>query len=156
MTPTFHDFSRLVRSPGKANDATDLMRLTTGLEPIARNSVAHSVAALKRSQPVVEFLRPYAPDMAAWITHFATVPGYYDANGLNPRIHPVSIAFSYDTSNHEPNPLSTAERKSILTSHGTRYCRGAATQTAGDGSNPFLDGGKLTASCDPSVRPPGP
>src|SRR2546425_5848812 len=75
MTPTLHDFSRLVRSPGKANDATDLMRLTTGLEPIARNSVAHSVAALKRSQPVVEFLRPYAPDMAAWITHFATVPG---------------------------------------------------------------------------------
>ena len=94
--------------------------------------------------------------MAAWITHFATVPGYYDANGHYARVLPIFNAFSYDSSNNQLNPLSPADRKSILTSHGNRYCPGAATQTAGDGSNPFLDGGKLTASCDPSVRPPGP
>jgi phospholipid/cholesterol/gamma-HCH transport system substrate-binding protein len=157
MTPTFGDFSRLVRNPGPHNDATDLMRSTTQLEPIARNSVANSVAALKRSQPVVEFLRPYAPDMAAWITHFATVPAYYDANGHYARVLPIFNAFSFDSANNQLNPLAPSERKNVITSLGNRYCPGASTPSAPDGSNPFLDNGKLTSKdCDPNVRPPGP
>lgn len=155
MQPTFHDFSALARSPGKANDATDLMNLTTALEPIARKSVANSVAALKRSQPVIEFLRPYAPDVAAWLTHFAEVPAYYDANGHYARVLPIFNAFSYDSSNNQLNPLSPAERKNILSSRGNRYCPGAATQPGTDNSNPFV-GALSPQDCDPTVRPPGP
>jgi phospholipid/cholesterol/gamma-HCH transport system substrate-binding protein len=157
MQPTFRDFRGLVSTPGKANDLTDATRAFPSLEALARTNTTNSVAALKRSQPVVEFLRPYAPDLAAWITHFATVPAYYDANGHYARVLPIFNAFSYDEANNQLNPLSAADRKSVLQSRGNRYCPGAATQTASDGSNPFTDGGKLGAQdCDPSVRPPGP
>jgi phospholipid/cholesterol/gamma-HCH transport system substrate-binding protein len=157
MQPTFRDFRGLVRTPGKANDLTDATRAFPSLEKLARTNTTNSVAALKQSQPVVEFLRPYAPDLAAWITHFATVPAYYDANGHYARVLPIFNAFSYDQTNNQLNPLSAAGRQSVLQSHGNRYCPGAATQTAGDGSNPFLDSGNLGAQdCDPTVRPPGP
>jgi phospholipid/cholesterol/gamma-HCH transport system substrate-binding protein len=157
MQPTFHDFRLLVNAPGKANDITDLTRQFPSLESLARTNTKNSVAALKQSQKVVEFLRPYAPDFAAWITHFATVPAYYDANGHYARVLPIFNAFSYDEANNQLNALSPTERKNILQSLGNRYCPGSATQTAADGSNPFLDNGKLTTrDCDPSVRPPGP
>jgi phospholipid/cholesterol/gamma-HCH transport system substrate-binding protein len=157
MQPTFHDFRGLVNTKGRANDLTDLTRQFPSLEAIARKSTANSVAALKRSQPVIEFLRPYAPDMAAWITHFATVPAYYDANGHYARVLPIFNAFSYDEANNQLNPLSPTERKSVLTSRGNRYCPGSATQPGLDNSNPFLDNGRLgPQECDPTVRPPGP
>ena len=157
MQPTFHDFRMLVNTPGKANDITDLTRQFPSLEKLARTNTKNSVAALKQSQKVIEFLRPYAPDFAAWITHFATVPAYYDANGHYARVLPIFNAFSYDQANNQLNALAPAERKNILQSLGNKYCPGAATQTAPDGSNPFLDNGKLTTrECDPSVRPPGP
>jgi phospholipid/cholesterol/gamma-HCH transport system substrate-binding protein len=157
MQPTFRDFRGLVRTPGKANDLTDATRAFPSLEKLARTNTTNSVAALKQSQPVVEFLRPYAPDLAAWITHFATVPAYYDANGHYARVLPIFNAFSYDQTNNQLNPLSASGRQSVLQSHGNRYCPGAATQAAGDGSNPFLDSGNLGAQdCDPTVRPPGP
>jgi phospholipid/cholesterol/gamma-HCH transport system substrate-binding protein len=93
--------------------------------------------------------------VAAWLTHFAEVPGYYDANGHYARVLPIFNAFSYDPSTNQLNPLAPAERKNILSSRGNRYCPGASTQAAPDGSNPFV--GNLTSKdCDPNVRPPGP
>ena len=50
-----------------------------------------------------------------------------------------------------------AERATAQLRGGNRFCPGAATQPAPDGSNPFTDDGKLTADdCDPSQRPVGP
>jgi phospholipid/cholesterol/gamma-HCH transport system substrate-binding protein len=155
--PAFEDFRYIVRNPGPANDATDQMRQIPALERLARTNTKNSVAALKQSQAVIEFLRPYAPDLAGWITHFATVPGYYDANGHYARVLPIFNAFSYDQSNNQLNPLSPAERKNILSGRGNRFCPGAATQPASDGSNPWLDDGRLTpGDCDPNTRVPGP
>ena len=74
--PAFEDFRYIVRNPGPANDATDQMRQMPALERLARTNIARTRSqALKQSQHVIEFLRPYAPDMAAWIAHFAQVPG---------------------------------------------------------------------------------
>jgi phospholipid/cholesterol/gamma-HCH transport system substrate-binding protein len=155
--PTFEDLRYIVRNPGPANDATDLTRQQPALERLARTNTKNSVAALKRSQSVIEFLRPYAPDLAAWIGHFATVPAYYDANGHYARVLPIFNAFSYDQSANQLNPLSPGERKNILSGRGNRYCPGAATQPAADNSNPWLDDGALgPEDCDPNTRPPGP
>jgi phospholipid/cholesterol/gamma-HCH transport system substrate-binding protein len=155
--PAFEDFRYIVRNPGPANDATDLTRQVPALERLARTNTKNSVAALRKSQDVIEFIRPYAPDLAAWITHFATVPAYYDANGHYARVLPIFNAFSYDQANNQLNPLSPAERKSILGGRGNRFCPGAATQTAPDNSNPYLDDGRLgPEDCDPNARPPGP
>jgi phospholipid/cholesterol/gamma-HCH transport system substrate-binding protein len=155
--PVFEDFRYIVRNPGPHNDATDQMRQMPALERLAATNTKNSVAALKQSQEVIEFLRPYAPDLAGWITHFATVPGYYDANGHYARVLPIFNAFSYDEPNNQLNPLSPGERKNLLTGRGNRFCPGSGTQTAPDGSNPFLDDGRLTpADCDPNAVPPGP
>jgi phospholipid/cholesterol/gamma-HCH transport system substrate-binding protein len=157
MQPAFRDFRYIVNNPGRANDLTDLTRQFPALEKLARTNTKNSVAALQQGQHVVEFLRPYAPDMAAWITHFATVPAYYDADGHYARVLPIFNAFSYDAGNNQLNALSPTDRKSVLQSRGNRYCPGAGTQPAADGSNPFTDDGRLgPADCDPTVRPPGP
>jgi phospholipid/cholesterol/gamma-HCH transport system substrate-binding protein len=155
--PAFRDFRYIVRNPGPANDATDQMRQMPALERLAATNTKNSVAALKQSQSVIEFLRPYAPDLAGWITHFATVPSYYDANGHYARVLPIFNAFSYDPGANQLNPLSPADRKTNQTGRGNRFCPGAATQSAQDGSNPWLADGSLTpADCDPNARPPGP
>jgi phospholipid/cholesterol/gamma-HCH transport system substrate-binding protein len=155
--PAFEDFRYIVRNPGPANDATDQMRQIPALERLAQTNTKNSIAALKQSQSVIEFLRPYAPDLAAWITHFATVPAYYDANGHYARVLPIFNAFSYDQSNNQLNPLAPSERKNLLVGRGNRFCPGAATQSASDGSNPWLADGRLTpADCDPNTRVPGP
>lgn len=155
--PAFEDFRYIVRNPGRANDATDQMRQIPALQRITQTNTKNSIAALKQSQSVIEFLRPYAPDLAGWITHFATVPAYYDSNGHWARVLPIFNAFSYDQSNNQLNPLAPSERKSILSGRGNRFCPGAATQPASDGSNPWLADGQLTpADCDPNTRVPGP
>jgi phospholipid/cholesterol/gamma-HCH transport system substrate-binding protein len=155
MQRPFEDLSAIVRTPGPGNDATDTLEQMPSLQRQARTSVSNQIKALKRGQPIVEFFRPYAPDLAAWITHFSQVPAYYDANGNYARVLPIFNAFDYDGSTNTVNALSPANRKTDLSSVGARWCPGAATQPATDGSNPFLDDGRLGFDdCDPSDIPP--
>ena len=157
MRPTFKDLRLLVNNPGPHNDSANLLRQFPSLERLARTSSKNSIAALKSGQDDVEFFRPYAPEISAWITHFSQAPATYDANGHYARVLPIFNAFSYDQSANQLNSLSPAQRASILAYRGQRFCPGAGTQPAPDGSNPFLDDGKLTAAdCDPSIRPAGP
>jgi phospholipid/cholesterol/gamma-HCH transport system substrate-binding protein len=157
MRPTFEDFRGLVNQPGRYNDSVDLFRVAPELEKISRESSKNSIAALKAGQDEVEFFRPYAPDIAAWITHFSQVPAYYDANGHYARVLPIFNAFRYDEAANELTALTAQERVSILNKRGVRFCPGGATQPSSDGSNPWTDDGKLgPEDCDPAQRPAGP
>jgi phospholipid/cholesterol/gamma-HCH transport system substrate-binding protein len=157
MRPTFDDFRRLVNEPGRYNDSTDLFRVSPELEKISRESSKNSIAALKQGQDEVEFFRPYAPDIAAWITHFSQVPAYYDANGHYARVLPIFNAFRYDEAANELTALTPQERVTVLNQRGVKFCPGGATQPSSDGSNPSTDDGKLgPEDCDPSQRPVGP
>ena len=157
MRPTFKSLRLLVNKPGPHNDSVDILRRFPSLERLSRKSSKNSVAALKAGQDEIEFLRPYAPDISAWLTHFSQVPAYYDANGHYARVLPIFNAFAFDQSANELNALSAAERRTAELRGGTRFCPGAATQPAPDGSNPSTDDGKLNADdCDPSQRPVGP
>jgi phospholipid/cholesterol/gamma-HCH transport system substrate-binding protein len=157
MRPTFKDFRGLVNTPGRYNDSVDLFKVSPELEKISRESSKNSVAALKQGQDEVEFFRPYAPEIAAWITHFSQVPAYYDANGHYARVLPLFNAFRYDEAANELVALTPAERVSSLSKHGVRFCPGGATQPSSDGSNPSTDDGKLGPDdCDPTQRPAGP
>ena len=111
MRPTFKSLRLLVNNPGPHNDSADILRRFPSLEQLARKSTKNSVKALKAGQDEVEFLRPYAPDISAWLTHFAQVPAYYDANGHWARVLPIFNAFSYDQSANQLNALSPAERQ---------------------------------------------
>ena len=75
-------------------------------------SSKNSVKALKNGQDEVEFLRPYAPDISAWITHFSQVPAYYDANGHYARVLPIFNAFRYDRATNQLIALGPGERVS--------------------------------------------
>jgi phospholipid/cholesterol/gamma-HCH transport system substrate-binding protein len=157
MRPTFKDFRGLVNTPGRYNDSVDLFRVSPELEKISRESSKNSIAALKQGQDEVEFFRPYAPEIAAWITHFSQVPAYYDANGHYARVLPLFNAFRYDEAANELVALAPAERVAVLNRRGVRFCPGGATQPSSDGSNPSTDDGKLGADdCDPTQRPAGP
>jgi phospholipid/cholesterol/gamma-HCH transport system substrate-binding protein len=157
MREPFVDLREIVDLKGPGNDAVDQMRQQPSLTSLAKKSVANNVKALKSGQPIIEFLRPYAPDISSWIAHFAQVPAYYDANGHYARVLPIFSAFSYDQPSNTINPLSPADRQSQVRQTPNRFCPGAATQPAPDASNPFLDDGKLGFDdCDPAARPPGP
>jgi phospholipid/cholesterol/gamma-HCH transport system substrate-binding protein len=158
-TPTFHDFGQLLRTRGKTNDFTDLLRDLPELANVAGPSSKHSIDALKKSQKVVEFLRPYAPDFTAWITKFAEATAYYDANGHYARVQPVFNAFRFEDTGGDGTlvPLTPQERTEAFKNRRTeRRCPGGTIQRAADGSNPFTDDGRLTAEeCNPDARPPG-
>jgi phospholipid/cholesterol/gamma-HCH transport system substrate-binding protein len=159
-TPTFRDFADLIGKAGANNDLTDMLRTLPRLAKVAEPSFEHSIQALRRSQPVIEFIRPYAADFTAWIEKFAHTTSYYDANGHYARIQPAFQAFTF-TDNGGDGVLTRAtdaQRKDVITDRrNDRRCPGAATQPAQDGSSPWTDDGRLTSKdCDPSLTPPGP
>jgi phospholipid/cholesterol/gamma-HCH transport system substrate-binding protein len=158
-TPTFHDFSQLLSARGSNNDFTDLLKTLPSLARVGSRASRHSIEALKKSQKLVEFLRPYAPDFTAWISKFGEATAYYDANGHYARVQPVFNAFRFADTGGDGTlvPLSPQERTDAFKNSRTeRRCPGGAIQPARDGSNPFTDDGRLSAEeCNPDARPPG-
>jgi phospholipid/cholesterol/gamma-HCH transport system substrate-binding protein len=159
-TPLFHDFALLLRQSGKHNDLIDMLRSLPDLARVTDRAFPNSVKALRKSQEVVEFLRPYAPDFTGWITKFGVGNGYYDANGHYIRVQPIFNAFSFQDNGADGvlRRLDAGERASVIIDRrNDRRCPGGASQPAPDGSSPFTDDGKLSREdCDPSLTPPGP
>jgi phospholipid/cholesterol/gamma-HCH transport system substrate-binding protein len=156
-TPTFRDFADLISLRGSNNDVTDLLRDLPRLARVASPSFSNSIRALKKSQPVIEFIRPYAPDFTAWIEKFAHATSYYDANGHYARVQPIFSAFKFSENGGDGvlSLATPAERRNVFTDQGNdRRCPGSATQPGSDGSNPFTDDGKLNDDCNPALRPP--
>jgi phospholipid/cholesterol/gamma-HCH transport system substrate-binding protein len=157
--PTITDLRKLVHLPGPNNDATDLLRKAPALARVASPTFRNSITALKKSQPVVEFIRPYAPDFIGWIRDFGQGASTYDANGHYARIAPQFNAFQYSDT---PVPLLTPQDPSQrLTSSIPNYfypaprrCPGTASQPPADHSAPFRDSSG-TLDCDPTVLIPG-
>ena len=63
-TPTIQQLDTLISKPGPANDATDLLNETPTLAKSAATVFPRSITALKKSQPVIQYIRPYAPDFS--------------------------------------------------------------------------------------------
>jgi phospholipid/cholesterol/gamma-HCH transport system substrate-binding protein len=108
---------------------------------------------MRKGQPVIDFLRPYSPDLVGWFRDFGQSAANYDANGHYARVMPIFGAFQYQASDDTLQPVSPAQRLGGLTSGFTRRCPGAASQPRPDGSNPFAPGG---FDCDTSDVLPGP
>jgi len=153
--PTIRDLSRLIRLRGPNNDLVDATRKFPALERVARPAFQSSIAALRQSQPVIEFIRPYAPELVGWLRDFGQGASNYDANGHFARVQPIFNAFQFN--NNVLNPIPPDQRLQGLQSGVLRRCPGAASQAPVDGSAPFTDGGNLGPNdCDPSLVPPGP
>jgi phospholipid/cholesterol/gamma-HCH transport system substrate-binding protein len=153
--PTIKDLRTLISRPGAGNDLIDLLRKQPRLTQVAKPTFAHTVKGLQQGTPVLQFIRPYAPDLIGWFRDFGQSTANYDANGHFARISPIVNAFQF-TDNPAGGTLTAlkpAERQVGLQSGKIRRCPGSATQTAPDGSNPYAPEG---SDCDPSITPPGP
>jgi phospholipid/cholesterol/gamma-HCH transport system substrate-binding protein len=158
--PTFRDLALAVNRDGPANDLTDSLLDTPRLQRAAAKAVPRAITAMDDSQDNVAFIRPYTPDLLAWLAHFGEVTSYYDTNGHYARVSPAaSNVFEFDDADNDGTgslePIAPAQQFAGVDFGIFTRCPGAATQPAADGSTPFLDGGNLTGLCDPADVPPG-
>jgi phospholipid/cholesterol/gamma-HCH transport system substrate-binding protein len=176
--PVFRDLRLAVNRSGKTNDLTDTLRELPRVERKASRAVPQTIGGLDASQPVIEFARPYMPDLMGFLSKFAEVTSFYDANGHYARVSTSQAnLFHYcqtgDTNPHctggggpyttgQLAPVPPSEQFNDLTFGKFTPCPGGATQPI-LGSNPFTDDGNLLTGgqppnpkCDTSNVPPGP
>jgi phospholipid/cholesterol/gamma-HCH transport system substrate-binding protein len=157
--PTIRDLRKLVTQPGADNDLLDATRKLPKLQRVASPSFAHSTQALRKSQPVLEFIRPYTEELTGWFHDFGQATANYDANGHFARIQPIYNAFSFEDNpaGGVLRPQGLNDKFAGLQTNIAKRCPGAASQPAQDGSAPYTDGGNLGPNdCDPSQVLPGP
>jgi phospholipid/cholesterol/gamma-HCH transport system substrate-binding protein len=154
--PTIRDLRIAVRRPGPDNDLVEATRKMPALQRAATPAFRDGRQALVRLQPVLEFVRPYTPDLVGWFRDFGQGASNYDANGHFARIQPMFNAFQFadNPAGGLLTPVPPADRMDGVQTGVIRRCPGAAIQRPADGSAPFTDGGDL--DCDPSLVLPGP
>jgi phospholipid/cholesterol/gamma-HCH transport system substrate-binding protein len=153
--PTIADLRSLISRPGAGNDLIDLLRRQPRLTQVAGPTFQHTSASLRQGTPVLQFIRPYAPELIGWFRDFGQTTANYDANGHFARIQPIFSAFQF-TDSPEGGVLKAippAQRQIGLQSGQVKRCPGSSTQPAPDKSNPYAPDG---SDCDPSIAPPGP
>ena len=147
--PTIGSLDALIRNPNGTGDLTTLLRSTPALERTASSAFKHLIAQMNQSQPQLDYLREYAPDVVGALTNIGQTNAYYDANGHYARTQPVFDAFAINGFNQlTPKPPS-ARYDGLQVVHGR--CPGSALQPTPDGSAPWAVPG-----CTPSATPPGP
>lgn len=152
--PTIRDLSRLINSPGADNDLIDANKLLPRLQRVASPAFTSGRQALEKLQPVLEFARPYTPDLVGWLRDFGQGAAAYDANGHYARIQPMFNAFQFsdNPAGGVLNAIPPEQRFDALQTGALKRCPGAASQPAADGSSPFVD----TSDCEQGQVPPGP
>lgn len=154
--PTFEDLSRFVSTPGPGNDATDLVRMQPELQRVGSPAFKNAVEAMRMGQPVIDFFRPYTPELVGWLQSSGQATANYDGNGHYARALPIFGAFQYQQGgdgSQTLQPLSPAQRFQGMRGDALRRCPGSASQARPDGSNPWIAPG---GDCDPSDTLSGP
>ena len=155
--PTIRDLRTLIRRSGANNDLIDATLKMPRMQRAASPALRNSTEALQKSLPVLEFIRPYTPDLVGWFRDFGQGASAYDANGHYARIQPIFNAYSF--TDNEAGGVLTAippeQRLDQLDTGNMRRCPGAAIQSAPDGSNPWA-AGVPAGGCDPTQIPAGP
>jgi phospholipid/cholesterol/gamma-HCH transport system substrate-binding protein len=148
--PTLAELNGLIRNPSGNGDLISLLQLTPSLAQVGASAFPHLIQAMNNSQPQVDYLREYTPDVVAALSDVGQVGGYYDANGHYARTQPMFSAFSLGGANVlTPLPPFETRYTGLEGVHGR--CPGGALQPTPDGSAPWQVPGCLTSS-----TPPGP
>jgi phospholipid/cholesterol/gamma-HCH transport system substrate-binding protein len=154
--PTIHDLRITIHQPGPNNDLIDLNYKLPKLAGQARIVFPRGIKTIKKSLPVVQFVRPYTPELVGWFRDFGQGAASYDANGHYARIQPIVNAYSLTG-----NPLaglltegSAANRLLGLSTGNLERCPGTSIQIRPDHSNDWRDtNGQL--DCNPNQVLPG-
>jgi phospholipid/cholesterol/gamma-HCH transport system substrate-binding protein len=161
FVPFIRNLRLAVARPGKANDASELLAVLPTVQQLASNTFPHAEDAIAAFQPDLNVWRAYTPDFFNGLGKVGTAAGYYDGNGHYLRgATSLQNLFRYEGGTLKP--ISKGEQfNAFAPSNGApRRCPGGATQSAADGSNPFVDpplaGSVKSSECTPSDAPPGP
>ncbi len=164
--PTLRDLSRLVRSPGAANDLIELQRSQPPLRDVAVRGVRENGAEREGSFPAaarsfgtgtpqIGFLRPYTVDLFGWFDDFSHT-GIYDALGGVSRAAPHVSAFALLNGQLTPVPAplrAQAFAAAATTGQRDRCPGGSEHRSLEDGSNPYRPTPDFP--CDPTQVLPG-
>lgn len=154
--PIFTELSRMFNGPGAGNDIYDTMVDLPPLASMADKAFPRARKALRQSTPIWGFIRPYAPDLVAWLRNFGGAMAPYDANGHYARSVAVFDAFEFnddaDGGTLSAKPPAQRGKSANLSTGNLRRCPGSgAAVPPADGSAPFVDMGLLAnPDCDPS------
>jgi phospholipid/cholesterol/gamma-HCH transport system substrate-binding protein len=158
LVPFTHYLREAADKPGPANDTIDLLRILPSVEQRIAKTFPHAEAATADFQPNLSFIRAYTPDLFNAVGKIGQVTGFYDGNGHYARTD-IAMAnlFANDGGTLKPIPKSDQMRAFGESAPIRRRCPGGATQSAPDGSNPFVGDGSVDPSaCNPNDAPPGP
>jgi phospholipid/cholesterol/gamma-HCH transport system substrate-binding protein len=161
FVPFIRNLRLTVARPGKANDTAELLAVLPTVQQRASKAFPHSEDAIAAFQPNLNFARAYTPDLFNGLGKIGQVAGFYDGNGHYVRAATAAQnLFSYNAGSLEP--ITKAQQYDVFGGSATvhRRCPGGATQSATDGSNPFVDppssGSVNSSECNPADAPPGP
>jgi phospholipid/cholesterol/gamma-HCH transport system substrate-binding protein len=154
--PTIRDLAATFSAPGPSNDLTEVLDSAPRLARLTSTASSDTVRALRRAQPVIEYVRPYTTELIGWLTKFGQVPSPYDANGHYARIQPMFNAFALQQTpaGDVLVPQAPSERLAGLETRRGARCPGGAVQPPPDGSAPYRPDSAF--ECDPSTVLPGP
>jgi phospholipid/cholesterol/gamma-HCH transport system substrate-binding protein len=147
--PTITSLSTLVHNPAGTADLTSLALQTPALAKQAAVTFPRLIQELNDSQPQLDYLREYTPDVVAALTNVGQSSAYYDANGHYVRSQPDFFAFGVNAANQLTAKPDFDRYQGVEVAHGR--CPGGAVQPSPDGSAP-----QSVPGCQPSSTPPGP
>jgi phospholipid/cholesterol/gamma-HCH transport system substrate-binding protein len=160
--PLLRNLRLTVARPGKANDLGELLAVMPQVQSRAASAFPHSEEAIAAFQPNLNFIRAYTPDFFNGLGKVGQVAGYYDGNGHYVRASlSAQNLFRYNAGSLEPITKAQQLEAFGSSANSRRRCPGGATQSAPDGSNPFVNppnaGSSVSSSeCNPADAPPSP
>jgi len=174
-TPVFAKLADIARLPGPDNDLADTLEKLPTVKQRAGGALPAAIHAMNVSQDDIAFLRPYTPDVLAWLAKFGEATAYYDGNGHYGRVQPAGAnTFDYNTGTNTltghyqaaytgPPPQYPAANSLpyVVDPADNERCPGGGSAPAPDSSNPFVgpawpNSGLSAADCNPTWLPPGP
>jgi phospholipid/cholesterol/gamma-HCH transport system substrate-binding protein len=162
--PVFKNLSLTVRRKGFANDSAELLATLPAVEQRASRTFPHAEEGISAFQPNLNFARAYTPDIFNGFGKLGQIGAGYDANGHYARVQFANLnIFDFNDENGELKPISPSQQYDVFGGSAPvkRLCPGGATQSAPDGSNPFVEppftgSGVTPSDCNPADAPPGP
>lgn len=159
--PVFKNLRLANSREGFANDSAELLGFLPVVQERAATGFPHAEQGIEAFQPTLNFARTYTPDIFNGFGKLGQITGYYDGNGHYARAQLALNLFRRE-GNGELKPITPSEQYGAFGSSASvrRPCPGGGTQSAADGSNPFVNppsagSGVSSSECNPADAPPG-
>jgi phospholipid/cholesterol/gamma-HCH transport system substrate-binding protein len=145
--PTVQQLNDLISNPTGGGDLISLLQASPSLATVAAKSYPQMIKQFKQSQPQLNYLRYYTPDVVAALSNVGQASSYYDANGHYVRTQPDTFAFQINGAN-ELVAQPPSQRYAGL-NHVSERCPGGAVTPSPDGSTPLVVPGCNNAQAAP-------